>query len=127
MVFQLGVRFIGNGGGQYFMADFFCFFRKNNGELSAPRDESDSIHRALLVGLLSNVAVRGDGNEYLGGGGKKLVLWPGSSLFSKKPQWVIGAEVLETSRRYLRTVARIQPRWIEPLAAHLVKPVKYRL
>ena len=31
------------------------------------------------------------------------------------------AELVETSRLWGRTAARIDPRWIEPLAAHLVK------
>ena len=48
-------------------------------------------------------------------------LWPGSGISASGPQWVVAAEAIETSRRYLRTVARIDPRWIEPLAEHLVK------
>jgi ATP-dependent helicase HrpA len=81
----------------------------------------DAIHRAILAGLLSNVALRGDGYEYTGAGGLKFHLWPGSGVFGKKPKWVIAAELLETSRRYLRTIARVDPEWIEPLAEHLVK------
>ncbi|MCO6456709.1 MAG: ATP-dependent RNA helicase HrpA [Pirellulaceae bacterium] len=87
----------------------------------ARRDDYAAIHRALLAGLLSNVALRGEGNEYQAAGGKSCYLWPGSTVFAKKPQWVMGAELVETSRRYLRTVARIQPHWIEALAPHLVK------
>ena len=33
----------------------------------------------------------------------------------------MAAEVVETTRRYLRTCGRIDPRWIEPIAGHLVK------
>ena len=87
----------------------------------ARRGEADPIHRALLTGLLSNIAMRGDGFEYIGGGGKKLFLWPGSALFEAKPRWIMAAELVETSRLYARTVARIQPTWIEPIARHLVK------
>jgi ATP-dependent helicase HrpA len=85
------------------------------------RDDYNAIHRALLTGLLSNVAMRSDNYEYTGAGGGKFFLWPGSGVFGKKPKWVIAAELVETSRRYLRTVARIQPEWIEPLAEHLTK------
>ena len=88
---------------------------------TARRDEYASIHRAILTGLLSNLAFRTEAYEYTVAGGGKAHLWPGSSLFSKKPTWVIAAELVETSRRYLRTCARIDPGWIEPIAEHLVK------
>jgi ATP-dependent helicase HrpA len=85
------------------------------------RDEYDAIHRAILTGLLSNIACRNETNEYTAAGGSRFVLWPGSGVFEKKPRWVVAAELVETSRRFLRTVARINPDWIEPLAEHLVK------
>lgn len=88
---------------------------------SARKNDSDAIHRALLCGLLSNVAMRRDGHEYEGAGGTSFFLWPGSAAFGAKPKWVVAGEAVETSRRYLRTVGRIQPNWIEPLAAHIVK------
>ncbi|MBX2852891.1 MAG: ATP-dependent RNA helicase HrpA [Phycisphaeraceae bacterium] len=83
--------------------------------------KADAIHRALLTGLLSNIASKGDGFEYNGAGGQKLNLWPGSSLFASKPKWVVAAELVETTRRYARTVGQIQPGMIEPIAGHLVK------
>ena len=83
--------------------------------------KSDAIHRALLTGFLSSIAHRsGETAEYLTGGGMKGVVWPGSGTFAKKPKWVVAAEVIETSKQYLRTVARIDPAWIEALAGHLV-------
>lgn len=85
------------------------------------KNDSQAIHRALLAGLLSNVALKGDGSEYNVGGGGKVFLWPGSGLLQNKPKWVVAAEQIETSRRYLRTIGKIDPGWIERLAAHLVK------
>ncbi len=87
----------------------------------ARRDDYGAVHRALLTGLLSSVAFRTDNYEYTGASGQKFYLWPGSGVFGKKPKWVVAAELLETTRPYLRTVARIDPDWIEPLAEHLVK------
>jgi ATP-dependent helicase HrpA len=81
----------------------------------------DAIHRALLVGLLSSVALRSDRHQYTVAGGLKAFLWPGSAAVDKRPKWVVAAEMVETNRRYLRTVARISPGWIESLAPHLVK------
>jgi len=87
----------------------------------ARKDEYAPIHKALLVGLLANVALKGDSHEYTGGLNNKFQLWPGSGIFAKKPKWIVAAELVETNRRYLRTVARIEPEWIEPLALHLVQ------
>ena len=42
-------------------------------------------------------------------------------LARKPPQWVVAAELIETSRLWARTTARIEPQWAEPLAAHLVR------
>ncbi|HTL28921.1 MAG TPA: ATP-dependent RNA helicase HrpA, partial [Tepidisphaeraceae bacterium] len=80
----------------------------------------DQIHRALLTGLLGNIAEKTDAHEYTGARNMKLFLFPGSGLFNIKPPWVAAAELVETTRLYARTVARIQPEWIEHLAAHLV-------
>jgi len=80
-----------------------------------------AIHRALLAGLLSNVALRSDPYEYTGAGNARFYLWPGSGVFDAKPEWIMAAELVETTKNYARTVARINPAWIEPLAGHLVK------
>ncbi len=84
-----------------------------------------SIHRALVTGFLASIACKdGETSEYSAAGGLKATLWPGSSVGRKggasKPKWLVAAEMVETSKRYLRTVARIDPAWIEPLAEHLV-------
>ncbi|MCA9117028.1 MAG: DUF3418 domain-containing protein, partial [Planctomycetaceae bacterium] len=99
------------------------------GDLSVPpgddpvlNQQADAIHRALMTGLLGNLALKAEGrHEYQGAGGQKLHLWPGSALFSRSPKWVMAAELVETTRRYARTVARINPEWIEPLAGHLIR------
>lgn len=82
--------------------------------------KSAALHRALLTGLLSMVAMRKETGEFLAAGNQLTWLWPGSGLQSKPPKWCLAAELLETSRRFLRTVARIDPQWIEPLAEHLI-------
>lgn len=85
------------------------------------RNDFAAIHRALMTGLLANLAFKNAEREYLGAGGNKLVVWPGSGLSAKPPRWFMAAELVETSQRFGRTLARIQPEWIEPIAAHLVK------
>ncbi len=83
--------------------------------------QPDRIHRALLTGLLAHVAAVDDGYTYRGTGGNKLFIFPGSVLFKKKPQWFMAAELVETGKLYARTLAPIDPNWLEPLAGHLVK------
>ena len=79
------------------------------------------LHQALLTGLLGNIAQLHEQHEYAGIRGLKLYLFPGSSLFKKKPKWIVAAELVETAKRYARTAAKIEPAWIEPLAEHLIK------
>ena len=89
---------------------------------AGPRsDNYDAIHRALLTGLLSGVAFRTDKFEYTGAGGLKFNLWPGSGLFENRPDWILVNEIVETTKRYGRTAAKLQSNWIEPIAEHLVK------
>ncbi|MBS0201638.1 MAG: ATP-dependent RNA helicase HrpA [Planctomycetes bacterium] len=84
------------------------------------RGDFGAIHRALLTGFLSSIAVRTETGEYQTAGSQKAYLWPGSGTLGKKPKWIVAAELVETTRRFLRTVARIDPNWIEPLAGHLL-------
>ena len=80
-----------------------------------------AIHRALLAGLLGNVAFRDDAQgAYTGARGIKLWVHPGSDV--RKPgRWLIAAELVETTRLYARTVAAIEPGWLEDVGAHLLK------
>jgi ATP-dependent helicase HrpA len=79
------------------------------------------IHKALLAGLLGNIGMKDEPPEYLGARNIHFRIFPGSALHKKGPHWLLAAEIVETSRIYARTVAKIEPEWIEPIAAHLVK------
>ncbi|QTR53737.1 ATP-dependent RNA helicase HrpA [Thiothrix unzii] len=81
----------------------------------------DAIHLSLLTGLLSNIGQKDEEREYLGAGGRKFHIFPASSLKKKAPQWLMAAELVETSRLYARVVAKIQPEWVEKLADHLLR------
>ncbi|EEH64345.1 ATP-dependent helicase HrpA [Gleimia coleocanis DSM 15436] len=85
---------------------------------------ADSIHQALLVGLLSNLgAWNQQKSDYEGARGSRFTVWPGSGLARKHYDWVMAAELVETSRLFARTVARIKPEWVERIAPDLVKRV----
>ncbi|MEP6797774.1 MAG: ATP-dependent RNA helicase HrpA [Lapillicoccus sp.] len=82
----------------------------------------DTVHRALLSGLLSQVGSRDEvRRDYLGARGAHFGISPGSTLFRKQPQFVMAGELVETTRLWARAVARIDPLWAEDVGAHLVK------
>ncbi|MGX1805882.1 ATP-dependent RNA helicase HrpA [Nocardia sp. NPDC055321] len=84
--------------------------------------DTTSIHQALLSGMLSHIGVReAESREFLGARNAKFMIFPGSSLAKKAPRWVMAAELVETSRLWGRTAARIEPEWAERLAGDLVK------
>jgi ATP-dependent helicase HrpA len=80
----------------------------------------NSAHRALLSGFLSNIALRGEGSEYIGPRNIKLFIFPGSGTFKKRPKWIMAGEFVETQRLFARDVADIRPEWVEALAQHFV-------
>jgi ATP-dependent helicase HrpA len=81
----------------------------------------EEIHRALLSGLLSHIGLKSNSHDYLGARNTRFFIYPGSGLYKKQPKWVMAAELVETSKLYARTVAAIQPEWVEKAAGHLVK------
>ena len=81
----------------------------------------DQIHRSLLIGFLSNIGFKDEGKEYLGARSKKFNVFPGSALFKSPPKWIVAAEIVETTKVYARTNARIDVAWIEAKAQHLIK------
>ncbi len=96
--------------------------REMDEKLNQEAANYQSIHTALLVGLLSHIGVKDqEKNEYQGARNARFHIFPGSGLFKKQPKWIISAELVETSKLWGRIVAKIQPDWIEPLAKHLIK------
>ncbi|BDD83010.1 ATP-dependent helicase [Tsukamurella pulmonis] len=87
-----------------------------------PAPSPDLIHQAMLSGLLSQIGLREtDGREFLGARGAKFMVFPGSALSKKPPRFVMAGELVETSRLFARTVAKIEPEWAEKLAGPLAK------
>ena len=81
----------------------------------------DGIHRSVLSGYLSNIALKKEKNIYLAARGREVMIFPGSTLFNKGPQWIVAAEMVKTSRLFARTVAKIDPEWLEALGGRLCK------
>ncbi len=84
--------------------------------------DADRIHQALLSGLLSHIGLRDtDRRDYLGARGARFAVFPGSALFKSQPDFVMAAELVETSRLWGRQNAAIDPLWAERLGGDLVK------
>ncbi|GAA4731421.1 hypothetical protein GCM10023216_24330 [Isoptericola chiayiensis] len=110
--------------------------------------DGDTVHRALLSGMLSQIGMQDTGevkassvahlrgeararalrqaakrarNEYLGARGARFAIFPGSPLSKKPPAWIMAGELVETSRLWARDVAKIQPEWAEELAGDLAR------
>ncbi|KTT18654.1 ATP-dependent RNA helicase HrpA [Pseudomonas fulva] len=79
------------------------------------------LHKAVLSGLLSQIGHKTEDGDYQGARQRRFWVHPSSGIGRKRPQWVMAAELVETTKLYARVVARIEPDWIEPLAGHLIK------
>ncbi|OIR06329.1 ATP-dependent RNA helicase HrpB [mine drainage metagenome] len=101
-----------------------------------------AIHRSVLAGLLGNIAVYDEeAKAYKATNDRKVALFPGSVLFPKDdkrrsapreegaardkgprvPRWIVASEIVETSRVYARTCAKLDPRWVVDLGRHLLR------
>jgi len=80
---------------------------------------SDAIHQSILAGNLRHIGLKKKGNLYQGGLQRELSIFPGSGQFNRGGQWIMAAELVETSKLYGRCVAPIQLDWLEPLAGDL--------
>ncbi|GAB6386618.1 ATP-dependent RNA helicase HrpA [Stutzerimonas marianensis] len=80
-----------------------------------------AVHKAILAGLLSQVGSKTEDGDYLGARQRRFWIHPSSVIGRKRPNWVMAAELVETTKLFARMVAKIEPDWIEPLARHLIK------
>jgi ATP-dependent helicase HrpA len=107
------------------------------------RDRYAAIHRSILSGLICQAARQEENNWYRIVGDRKVMLFPGSTLFTapakharkkgpaaspsanpagiKTTRWIMVGEIVETSRSFARTTAIIDPEWIIELAPHLCR------
>ncbi len=89
-------------------------------DIEAKNVAADAVHQSILSGILRNIAQKKEKN-YQGAQGQELMIFPGSGQFGKAGQWIVAAELVETSRLYARTVATINPQWLEKLAGSLCR------
>jgi ATP-dependent helicase HrpA len=88
----------------------------------------EQVHISLLTGLLGYVAKKEEDEKsqergsktgaYVGARGIRPFIWPGSTLGKKAGAWILAGELQETTRMYARTIAKIEPQWVERVAVH---------
>ena len=88
----------------------------------------EQVHLSLLTGLLGYVAKKEEDEKsqergsktggYIGARGIRPFIWPGSTIGKKAGAWILAGELQETTRMYARTIAKIEPQWVERVAAH---------
>ena len=81
----------------------------------------EEIHKAILAGLLSHVAMKDELKGYTAARNRTVQIFPGSACNQRKPKWIVAAEIVETQKVYARTVARIEPQWVEEVGADQLK------
>ena len=80
-----------------------------------------AIHKSILSGFLSNIAVKKEKNIYQAAKNREMMIFPGSAVFNRGGAWIVCAEMVETSRLFGRNVANIDRAWLEPIGASLCR------
>jgi ATP-dependent helicase HrpA len=86
-----------------------------------PQARYEAIHRSVLAGCLSSIAQKKEKNIFLAARGREVMVFPGSTLFNRESSWIVANEVVRTSRTFARTLARIDPVWLEEMGKGLCK------
>lgn len=81
----------------------------------------EGIHKSVLSGYLSNIATKKEKNIYTATKGKEVMIFPGSGLFNKGGNWIVAAEMIETTRLFARVTATINVEWLEELGGNLCR------
>lgn len=88
--------------------------------------QPDAVHRSILSGLLSHIALRQENTKkndkgFIGARNLQVQVFPGSPLAKNPPKWLMAAFLVETSKLFARCIAPIDPTWLEQLGSHLLK------
>jgi ATP-dependent helicase HrpA len=82
----------------------------------------EQIHLSMLAGLLGNIGCKSEDEDwYLGARGIRFYKHPGANLSKKPGRWIVAAELVETTRLFGRSIAAIEPPWLERIGGHVIK------
>lgn len=88
---------------------------RKTAKIDIDQNISDKIHRCILSGYLSNIALKKEKNLYTAAKSREVMLYPGSGLFNRGGQWIVAAEIALTSRLFARNAGNIKSEWLEEL------------
>ena len=85
-----------------------------------------TVHKALAAGLIDHIglklpAEKNERPEFQGPRGRRFRVFPGSTLAKKPPQWLLSAQLAQTSQLFARVNAEVLPEWLSEVGEHLVK------
>lgn len=87
----------------------------------AEDENYEGIHKALLAGLLGQIAQQDEGRLFNVARNRKAQIFPGSSQYRKPPRWLVSGEIVETSQVFARQCAAIEPDWLLNVNPYLLK------
>jgi len=101
-------------------------FRKSGAKgktIETAADFYAEVHKSIMTGIPRQIGVWDkEKRVYHGVSNRQFAVFPGSGLFkSKRALWVLGFELVETSRLWARKVAEIDPKWDEEVVPHLCR------
>ncbi|MFL2856550.1 MAG: ATP-dependent RNA helicase HrpA, partial [Pseudohongiellaceae bacterium] len=81
----------------------------------------EAIHKSIIAGSLNQIANRFDARTFTGTRNRKFSLFSSSVAKKSKAKWIVTGELIETSQTFASMAAKIEPKWVEAMALHLVK------
>jgi len=88
--------------------------------VDAKKHDPEALHRAILTGCLSGIGKKHQEGGFSGARAGRFWIHPASAVPERESKWVVAAELVRTTKLYARSVARIDPAWIEEVAEHLI-------
>lgn len=76
---------------------------------------ADKVHRCLLTGYLTHIARKKEKNFFTAAKSREVMIYPGSGLFNRAGNWIVAAEISQTSRLFARNIANIKSEWLEEI------------
>ncbi|MCP4188017.1 MAG: ATP-dependent RNA helicase HrpA [Gammaproteobacteria bacterium] len=81
--------------------------------------EADSIHRCIFSGIPSHIASFDKDTQFQATRGRRLRIFPASTLAKQTPKWIMAFSLIETRQLYAHAVARFNPQWAMQDASQL--------
>ncbi|MCY4045569.1 MAG: ATP-dependent RNA helicase HrpA [Cellvibrionales bacterium] len=85
-----------------------------------PADKAN-LHKALLTGMAAQIGRKDEKKRFDSTRNRQFILHPQSGLYKKPPNWILVAEMIETTQLYGLKAARIEPSWVIEVAPHQLK------